>query len=563
MSLKNNKSTLTVALLTTLSLVVAMFTAFVTPPASAALPGDLDSEKKGKLDRISPDLRAQMRKGGDTNVKIILQLDGKMSGNLNALLSSNGVKVKKQFANFNSFAVELPAYVVDALSSFPEVAFVSVDSEVRSLGGHVSKTSGADQVRSLGTDGNLDGSGVGIAILDSGIYSNHVSFKDTQTGLSRVVVNQDFTGEGRTDDPYGHGTHVAAAAAGNGIVSRGRYIGIAPRAKLINLRVLNSQGVGSVSGLLSALNWLVDNAATYNVRVVNMSIGMPAINSYKNDPICIAVRKLVDRGLVAVAAAGNNGKNPAGQKTYGHIHSPGNEPSALTVGAVDTRGTDTRSDDTIATYSSRGPTRSGWTDVNGALHHDHLVKPEISAPGNKTIFAMSPNNYLVSQNPTLNAGVSPLQTRNQMRLSGTSMASPLVAGTAALMLEANPSLSPNLIKTVLMYTAQQLPNFNTLEQGAGQLNVDGAVRLAKLVRSNLTSTTALGEPLLDWCGSSTSNDHSVLDLYLVTGCCSWSNLRYWPFSYHSVSKGVCQGCSTWRRSTAGRRSSARRWRLVR
>src|SRR6185369_6997734 len=108
------------------------------------------------------------------------------------------------------------------------------------LGGHITHTTGTDNVRSMSIDSALDGSGIGIAIVDSGIYGAHTSFTDTQTGLSRIVVNVDFTGEGRTDDPYGHGTHVAAAAAGNGVVARGEYIGIAPRAKIINLRVLNA-----------------------------------------------------------------------------------------------------------------------------------------------------------------------------------------------------------------------------------------------------------------------------------------------------------------------------------
>src|SRR3977135_3163337 len=106
----------------------------------------------------------------------------------------------------------------------------------------------------MSADGYLDGSGIGIAIIDSGIYSEHSAFSDKQTGKSRIVASQDFTGEGRTDDPYGHGTHVAAAAAGNGAVAHGKYIGIAPKANLINLRVLNSQGIGSVSNLLAALN---------------------------------------------------------------------------------------------------------------------------------------------------------------------------------------------------------------------------------------------------------------------------------------------------------------------
>ena len=195
---------------------------------------------------------------------------------------------------------------------------------------------------------------------------------------------------------------------------------------------------------------------------------MPAINSYKFDPLCVAARALVDRGIFVVAAAGNNGKNSAGEKVYGQIHAPGNEPSVMTVGAVDTRGTDQRGDDTIATYSSRGPTRSYWTDENGVNHYDNLIKPEIAAPGNKTIFAESPNNFLLSQNPALDVKVSGVATRKHMMLSGTSMAAPLVAGAAALMFEANPTLTPNLMKVLLMYTAQQLPNFNMLEQGAGR-----------------------------------------------------------------------------------------------
>src|SRR5207244_7306240 len=125
----------------------------------------------------------------------------------------------------------------------------------------------------------------------------------------RVIANQDFTGENRTDDPYGHGSHVASIAAGNGRVSNAAYLGIAPNAKIINLRVLNSNGTGTVSATLAALDWLLTNQATYNIRVVNMSLGTAAIDSYKNDPICRAVRRLVDAGVVVVAAAGNNGKD--------------------------------------------------------------------------------------------------------------------------------------------------------------------------------------------------------------------------------------------------------------
>src|SRR5436305_5929137 len=105
-----------------------------------------------------------------------------------------------------------------------------------------------------------------------------------------------------------------------------------------------------------------------------MSLGAPAIDSYTYDPVCRAVRKLVDAGIVVLAAAGNNGVNSAGQKIYGQIHSPGNEASAITVGAVNTFGTDERSDDVVTTFSSRGPTRSSSIDAEGIKHYDHLIK---------------------------------------------------------------------------------------------------------------------------------------------------------------------------------------------
>ena len=292
------------------------------------------------------------------------------------------------------------------------------------------------------------------------MFQSHVDFKD-KNGNSRIVFNKDFTGENRTDDPYGHGSHVSAIAGGNGLVSNAAYLGIAPNAKLINLRVLNSQGTGTVSSTLAALDWLMANKVTYNIRVVNMSLGTPAVDSYRDDPICRAVRRLVNAGVVVVAAAGNNGKNSAGQKVYGMIHSPGNEPSAITVGATNTFNTNSRVDDGVATFSSRGPTRSSWTDTDGVRHYDGLVKADIVAAGNKIIAAQSPNNALVRQNPQLDANVSYYPSRDQMYLSGTSMAAPVVSGAAALMLQANPSLTPNMVKALLMYTAQPLAGFNT------------------------------------------------------------------------------------------------------
>jgi subtilisin family serine protease len=188
---------------------------------------------------------------------------------------------------------------------------------------------------------------------------------------------------------------------------------------------------------------------------------------------------------VVVAAAGNNGKDSTGQKIYGGIHCPGNEPAAITVGASNSYGSDQRSDDAITSYSSRGPTRSVWTDSYGLKHYDNIIKPDLVAPGNKIISAEAANNELIRIDPALETNKYSATNMKLMYLSGTSMSAPVVSGAAALLFEANSNLTPNMVKMLLMYTAQPLAGFNTLDQGAGQLNIAGAMTLAKLVRNPL------------------------------------------------------------------------------
>ena len=469
--MKSTKQRTVMSWLTALSLFASLTGGIIVVDSRRAL-----AEKPSKkADKVSSFLREQMRgKKTGESVKAILQLDGQMSGQLNALLRRNGVH---HLRNLNTLTLDLSADIIEQLAGFSEVSYVSFDAEVKSFG-HVTETTGTEAVRTqktttlLGgtTTTTLDGTGIGIAVLDSGIDVQHTSFLDKSNG-KRVVLSRDFTGENRTDDPYGHGTHVASTAAGNGRIANGAYTGLAPNAKIINLRVLNTRGAGTVSSVLGALDWVLANRNAFNIRVVNLSLGMPAIDSYRNDPVCKAVRKLADAGLVVVAAAGNNGKTSAGQKIYGAIHSPGIEPSALTVGALNTYGTNSRSDDGVTSYSSRGPTRGFWKDSLGVKHYDNLLKPDLVAPGNKLVYAQAEDNLLVAQNPQLDARVSGSDERKMMYLNGTSMSAPVVAGAAALMLQANPKLTPNMVKALLMYTAQPLAGFNTFEQGAGQLNV--------------------------------------------------------------------------------------------
>src|SRR6185436_532971 len=347
--------------------------------------------------KISPDLRKLIESGnGSSRVKVIVQSKSSTPSLLGGLLNTVGGLLVGVLSNLNIRIVDVEANSVELLATDPDVAYISLDNTVLSAG-HVTNTTGAQQVRAqkslLGLNNTLDGSGITIAVLDSGIDSKHKSFATS----GKIKFSKDFTGENRTDDPWGHGTHVAAIAAGDGAPTGGAYEGIAPAANLVNLRVLDSTGVGKVSGVLAALDWLIANKSNYGVKVVNMSLGTPAINSYEDDPICNAVRKLVDAGVVVVAAAGNNGKDAKGRTIYGAIHCPGNEPSAITVGASNTFGTDPRNDDVVTSYSSRGPTRSFSVDSNGLVHYDNIIKPDLVAPGNKIISAEAVNNSLIKQ----------------------------------------------------------------------------------------------------------------------------------------------------------------------
>lgn len=421
-----------------------------------------------------------------------------------------GGQVKQINLATGTIVVEIPRKKVVALLNDAAIDYVSPDRTVNSTG-HIDTTTGTTSARSLaGLLSEYDGSGVGIAVIDSGIERSHELMNKSLLNVYKPLLGSDYTVlklgtssvvlyeksfvpfDSSVGDPYGHGSHITSVISGRREFLSGSYAGIAPGANIINLRVLNQYGSGRTSDVIAAIDWCIANKAAYKIKVINLSVGTPAVDSYKKDPLCLAARRAFDAGIVVVAAAGNYGKDIFGKKVYGGINSPAIEPSVITVGASNTQGTDQRSDDTVATYSSRGPSRGYIVDASGEKVYDNLIKPEIVAPGNRVIGAMSlgsPNNALVAQNPSLQ--VSPntrdllgVKRTGTMQLSGTSVAVPVVSGAVALMLQANPNLTPSLVKSILMYSAQQLPGFNTLEQGAGALNVHGAVSLAKLIRSD-------------------------------------------------------------------------------
>ncbi len=221
----------------------------------------------------------------------------------------------------------------------------------------------------------------------------------------------------------------------------GKYKGIAPNANLISLRVLDQNGAGTDSFVIAAIDLAIQLSSTgkYNVRVINLSLGRPVFEPAAYDPLCQAVEQAWRAGIVVVVAAGNEGRdNSVGENGYGTINSPGNDPYVITVGAMKTEGTATRTDDLIASYSSKGPTL-----------FDHYAKPDLVAPGNLIVSTLPPGLTLSNAYPKNTI------TGNYFMLSGTSMATPVVSAAAALLLQQNPRWNPDQVKARLMETASK------------------------------------------------------------------------------------------------------------
>ncbi|HLO01723.1 MAG TPA: S8 family peptidase [Symbiobacteriaceae bacterium] len=290
----------------------------------------------------------------------------------------------------------------------------------------------------------LTGAGVTIAFVDTGIYP-HPDLRTRLVGWIDLV-------RGRLNpyDDNGHGTHVAGCAAGDGSSSGGRYRGMAPRALLVGVKVLDRLGAGRLSVMLTGIDWVIRNRARYAIRILSLSLGGRAMGHAADDPLAIAVERAWQAGLTVVTAAGNSGPES------GTIASPGIAPSVITVGAMDDRESARRADDVLAPFSSRGPTVEG------------RVKPDLLAPGVGITSLRAPRSLIDKQQPESRVG------EWYATLSGTSMATPIVAGLVALLLEKEPELEPDGVKARLMETAEDW-GLQPTEQGAGYLDADGAI----------------------------------------------------------------------------------------
>ena len=307
----------------------------------------------------------------------------------------------------------------------------------------------------------VDGSGIGVATIDSGISAEHETI-----ATGRVVHWMDFvTHQDVPYDDYGHGTHVAGIIAAS---DSGDGRGVAPGADLIVLKALDGTGSGKVSDVIAAVDYAIANRDRFNIRVINLSVAAGVYESYHTDPLAQAALRAVRAGIVVVAAAGNFGRAPDGEPQPGTIAAPGNAPWVLTVGASDDRATPDPADDVVASFSSRGPTAI-----------DGLPKPDLIAPGVGIEAAADPASALFALRPRGRVWGDGHAGLPSLRLSGTSMAAPVVAGTVALIAQAAPGLTPNAIKAILEFTAQPRAGEDDEAQGTGLLNIRGAIALAR------------------------------------------------------------------------------------
>ena len=483
--------------------------------------------------KIAPDARQPQ---SSSTVPVIVQYLQEPGSPQEQGISNIGGRVKSRMHSIHAIAADIPPGALDQLANDPNVSYISIDRPVYARE-EVTITAAEYTTEpiiapAVWANGYL-GTNIGIAVIDSGIQTVRdlgttprnqlpagqppalsfptVKRQDAPGANGRIVYSQNFVPGARDAiDAYGHGTHVAGLIAGNGAQSTGKhyfrtFYGAAPNANIINLRVLDENGAGTDSAVIAAIEEAIALRSTYNIRIINLSLGRPIYESYALDPLCQAVERAWKAGIVVVVAAGNDGRNlnlnPDG---YGTINAPGNDPYVITVGAVRTMETPDLNDDLIASYSSKGPS-----------FIDAVAKPDIVAPGNLVTSLRFKQDPLADDNPTFvtlnkfyrSNGPGDKPSADYFPMSGTSLSGAVTSGAIADLLQAVPGLTPDQVKALLMVNADRSyfpqtssvtdegvvynANYDVFTIGAGYLDINATVQAALVNGGSVPPGTAM------------------------------------------------------------------------
>jgi serine protease AprX len=379
------------------------------------------------------------------------------------LVGKLGGIVTKDLHIINAFAAEMPARVVPELAASGTVRWVSLDGALDRAAKPPPKTKDVvdepTEEPSPGLPPNfyLDtmnvrpvwdmgfrGEGVGVAVIDSGLSMDRDFSIVMGKPKMRIVWQESFnTDSFKTADATGHGTHVAGIIGGNGTASDGFYSGVAPKVDLINLKISDENGMANESDAVAALQWVLENKEAFNIRVVNLSVQSSTEMSYHQSPMDAAAEILWFNGVVVVAAAGNTDPQGLYNPT---LAAPANDPFLITVGAATEKGTSKIEDDAWTNFSARGTTQDGF------------YKPDIYAPGKDIISVLADSSMW-----DLNYPDKVVLPEQYIRLSGTSMSAPMVTGAAALLVQAEPDLTPDQVKYRLMNASASLQGYPYLD----------------------------------------------------------------------------------------------------
>lgn len=365
----------------------------------------------------------------EKKVRVIVQKRRKGDDG-HAIAQAAGATNLEEFAFVKCHAMELKQKDVVKLGRHKDVLYISPSAPVQRQSTSIDPshllTSYVREIEADRVWNNEEypatGAGVTVAVVDSGVASQ----SEIATNLVAVNVNETATSAA---DTHGHGTHVTGIISGRD--GGGNYIGVAPNARVVSVKICDDTGAAHDADLLRGLAWCYNNRAAYNIRAVNLSVSSSVPESYQTSPICAAVEQLWFAGVVVVVAAGNRGT--AADATW---YAPTNDPYAIAVGAADDNMTNSPGDDSLAVFSGRGMTQ------------DNVSKPDIVAPGRRIYSVLaSATSTIAAEYPDR---IAP--DGKHIRLSGTSMAAPVVTGAVALILERYPNLTPDQVKWLLRRT---------------------------------------------------------------------------------------------------------------